>query len=132
VALCDVHIPAPGVHVAELVLEAGEPFPVEEGRGGLVIGQRCRVLAQQRVKVADGLVQRPRMRVLEREGRLVVGQGVPVGVDGPRVVPGEPGVLRGLGVLPGQPVVVRGADGQRTGVPPAPNAAHERLGDAAV
>ncbi len=121
----------PGVDVADLVLQHGHRVRAAGSRRGLVAGQRRAVLAEAGPQISDRLVQRGCVGVAQGERLLIMGEGVAVCVQAPRLVAGEPRIFRGLRVLSGQTVVAGYLAEEGTGLAP-PEASRQRGGDAAV
>ena len=70
--LSELPVAATLVHGAELALEPAGGVRLGVRGRGVVCGDRQRILAAQHVHVTDRLVQAGRIRVSERERRLVL------------------------------------------------------------
>src|ERR671910_2480838 len=114
----EIPLPPSGVDVADLVFECVQVTLAGRGRRGFVARERRAVLTGAGAQVSYRLVQRTCVGMSERERLLVVGEGIAVGVQAPRVVPAKRMVSCGLIVLARQPVVA--GDLAREGVRFAP------------
>src|SRR5918994_4168655 len=101
----EIPLPPAGVDVADLVFEYGQMTLACRGGRDFVARERRAVLARAGPQVSYRLVQSGGVGVSERERLLVVGDGVAVGVQAPRVASCQPMIQRGLLVLASQPVV---------------------------
>src|ERR687898_1566221 len=127
----EIPLPPSGVDVADLVFECVQVTLAGRGRRGFVARERRAVLTGAGAQVSYRLVQRTCVGMSERERLLVVGEGVAVGVQAPRVVPCKPMVSCGLIVLARQPVVA-GDVGPAGGRLPPPGPFFKRDPGAAV